>query len=105
LRPFAKRSEDASAATLQISSEEVGGEDVHVFGVRVSATNLGEAVAVVQQAIRERKRIYICVTDANAALVARRNEKLKDVYGDAAMAEICGLRCGFGMFVLVTSAV
>ncbi|UZX11307.1 WecB/TagA/CpsF family glycosyltransferase [Methylocystis sp. MJC1] len=86
MRPFAKRSEDASAATLQISSEEVGGEDVHVFGVRVSATNLGEAVAVVQQAIRERKRIYICVTDANAALVARRNEKLKDVYGDAALS-------------------
>lgn len=59
---------------------------MRVFGVRVSVTNLSEAVAVVQQSIRDRQRIYICVTDANAALTARRDEKLKDVYGNAALS-------------------
>lgn len=87
MRPFAKRSQSASGhrGTSLLSSDETG-EDVRVFGVRVSVTNLSEAVAVVQQSIRDRQRIYICVTDANAALTARRDEKLKDVYGNAALS-------------------
>lgn len=76
MRPF-ERSREAS-------EKDTG--DVSVFGVRVSATNLREASAIVEQSIRERNKVYICVTDANALLAARQDATLNDIYRNAALS-------------------
>ncbi|MBL1256085.1 WecB/TagA/CpsF family glycosyltransferase [Methylocystis sp. Sn-Cys] len=86
LRPF-ERSCDASChgAGPESVREKIA-EDVSVFGVRLSATNLREASALVERSIRERRKVYICVTDANALLAARQDATLNEIYQNAALS-------------------
>lgn len=86
LRPFERSGGAFDHVREPKSAQKETTRDVIVFGVRVSATNLREASAIVAQSIRERKKVYICVTDANALLAARRDATLNDIYRNAALS-------------------
>jgi N-acetylglucosaminyldiphosphoundecaprenol N-acetyl-beta-D-mannosaminyltransferase len=51
----------------------------NVLGVRVSAINLNQAVALAEQCIRERGKGYICVTGVHGVMEAQRDEALLDI--------------------------
>ncbi|MEX1660893.1 WecB/TagA/CpsF family glycosyltransferase [uncultured Thioclava sp.] len=57
----------------------------NVLGVAVSALNMDQAVSLVQDAVRTRRRGYICVAGAHGLVECQTDPSLRDAY-NAAMA-------------------
>jgi N-acetylglucosaminyldiphosphoundecaprenol N-acetyl-beta-D-mannosaminyltransferase len=58
---------------------------VDVLGIHVSVTNLDHTVATFGRWIADDERQLVCVTDMNAVLHARADERLTDVYNTAGL--------------------
>ncbi|KEO58741.1 WecB/TagA/CpsF family glycosyltransferase [Thioclava indica] len=60
-------------------------ETTNVLGVAVSALNMDRAIALVEDAVRTRRRGYICVAGAHGLVECQSDPSLRDAY-NAAMA-------------------
>jgi N-acetylglucosaminyldiphosphoundecaprenol N-acetyl-beta-D-mannosaminyltransferase len=64
---------------------------VNILGVGVSAINLGQAVAAIDQWILDRQLVYVCVAAAHSLMDCRRDPVLRKVYNNAAMVTPDGM--------------
>ncbi|SFA77239.1 N-acetylglucosaminyldiphosphoundecaprenol N-acetyl-beta-D-mannosaminyltransferase [Rhizobium sp. NFR07] len=55
----------------------------NVLGVRVSAVNLESATGLIQQAIEDGKREYVCVRDAHGVVRCQNDAKLRSIHNRA----------------------
>jgi N-acetylglucosaminyldiphosphoundecaprenol N-acetyl-beta-D-mannosaminyltransferase len=62
-----------------------------VLGVPMSALNLDEAIAAIDQWIREDQRQYICTIDVHALVESRFTTDVQDIYRSAAIAAPDGM--------------
>jgi N-acetylglucosaminyldiphosphoundecaprenol N-acetyl-beta-D-mannosaminyltransferase len=53
---------------------------VNVLGVGISAINLDLALAAIEQALADKRRGYICVTDVHAVMEAQADEDLRRIF-------------------------
>ncbi len=62
-----------------------------IFGVRISAINLDDAVETVEQWIRKDNRNYVCVTGVHGLMESRRDERLREVHNRAGLVTPDGM--------------
>lgn len=86
MRAFERSCDPSRHGATPKSARETITQEVSVFGVKLSATTIPEASALVERSIRERQKVYICVADANALLAARKDATLNEIYRNAALS-------------------
>jgi N-acetylglucosaminyldiphosphoundecaprenol N-acetyl-beta-D-mannosaminyltransferase len=66
-----------------VSSGEKAVPRINVLGVGISAINLAHAVTAIDEALRERRKGYICVTGVHGVMEAQRAPDLKRIHNES----------------------
>lgn len=72
-----------SCYARNVSSDEQNISRINVLGVGISAINLPQAVAAIDEALRRRRKGYICVTGVHGVMEAQRISELKRIHNDS----------------------
>jgi N-acetylglucosaminyldiphosphoundecaprenol N-acetyl-beta-D-mannosaminyltransferase len=66
-------------------------ERINILGAGISVINLETALAVVADAVRQRRKGYICVTGVHGVMEAQRDEKLRCILNQALLCTPDGM--------------
>jgi N-acetylglucosaminyldiphosphoundecaprenol N-acetyl-beta-D-mannosaminyltransferase len=64
---------------------------INVLGIGISAINLPQAVAAIDQALRHRRKGYICVTGVHGVMEAQRVPELKRIHNESLLTTPDGM--------------
>lgn len=64
---------------------------VNVLGVGISALNMDLAVQGILEAIRQRRKGYVCITGVHGVMESRRNQRLRRIHNEAGMVTPDGM--------------
>jgi N-acetylglucosaminyldiphosphoundecaprenol N-acetyl-beta-D-mannosaminyltransferase len=64
---------------------------VDILGVAVSAINMGDAIAVIEQWIDQRTPHYVCVRDVHGVMASRKDSRLRDIHNQAGLVTPDGM--------------
>lgn len=76
-----KSSADSSQTSVLIPKASLGW--TNVLGVRVSAVNLKSATGLIQKAIEDGKKEYVCVRDAHGVIRCQNDPELRSIHNRA----------------------
>jgi len=70
---------------------------VNVLGTGISVLNLWTALDAIAEAVRMRRKGYVCVTGVHGVMESQRDEALRRVHNDAGLVTPDGMRLAFGL--------
>lgn len=67
------------------------GERIDILGIAVSAINMSDAIAVIEEWIEQRTPHYVCVRDVHGVIASRRDSRLRDIHNQAGLVTPDGM--------------
>ena len=67
------------------------GERIDILGVAVSAINMGDAIAAIEQWIEQRTPHYVCIRDVHGVIASRKDPRLRDIHDQAGLVTPDGM--------------
>jgi N-acetylglucosaminyldiphosphoundecaprenol N-acetyl-beta-D-mannosaminyltransferase len=64
---------------------------IDILGVGVSAINMGDAIAVIEQWIEQRTPNYVCITGVHGVMESRKDSRLCDIHNQAGLVTPDGM--------------
>jgi N-acetylglucosaminyldiphosphoundecaprenol N-acetyl-beta-D-mannosaminyltransferase len=67
------------------------GERIEIFGVEISAINMDDAIAAIEQWIEQRTPHYVCIRDAHGVIASRKDSRLCEIHKQAGLVTPDGM--------------
>lgn len=67
------------------------GERIDLLGVEVSAINMGDAIATIEEWIDQRTPHYVCIRDVHGLIASRKDHRLRDIHNQAGLVTPDGM--------------
>src|SRR5262245_57742596 len=64
---------------------------VDILGIAVSAINMGDAIAVIEQWIDQRTPHYVCIRDVHGVMASRKDFRLRNIHNQAGLVTPDGM--------------
>ena len=64
---------------------------IDILGVAVSAINMGDAIAAIEQWIEQQTPHYVCIRDVHGLIASRKDPRLRDIHNQAGLVTPDGM--------------
>ena len=72
-------------------SHELEGERIDILGIAVSAINMGDAIAAIEQWIEQRTPHFVCIRDVHGVIASRKDPRLREIHDEAGLVTPDGM--------------